>query len=289
MCVLPAIAAAQGQPDHLSLDEAVRMALEHNRSLQAARLDVEKAGDDLAAIRTRRLPSFDTTAQSSQLLSPVEFSFPQGAFGDYPGTGPIPATDTTITSPRKPNLMVSSQITQPLSQLFEIGMNIRGAKTNVVKGFGDLAIAMLTSMTMIFLALVFQFKHAIKPLIVGAAIPYGVVGALAALWIMGEGFGFMAFLGIASLIGVVVSHIIVLFDFIEERREHGEPLQQALLDAGVMRGTILLLRIALHIVEEPILPVAVEKVPPAVVDRNLLWRLHSVPRNRVHDDLFAII
>jgi len=42
-----------------------------------------------------------------------------------------------------------------------------------------------------------------------AAAPYGVVGAVAALWIMGTPSGFMAFLGVASLIGVIVSHVIV--------------------------------------------------------------------------------
>src|SRR5262249_22046794 len=71
--------------------------------------------------------------------------------------------------------------------------------------------------------------------IVFAAIPYGMVGALIALWYMGSPFGFMAFLGVASLVGVIVSHIIVLFDFIEEKHAEGEPLRQALLDAGVMR------------------------------------------------------
>jgi multidrug efflux pump subunit AcrB len=88
---------------------------------------------------------------------------------------------------------------------------------------------------MIFFALVIQFRHAVKPLLVFAAIPYGVVGAMAALWIMDEAFGFMAFLGVASLIGVIVSHVIVLFDFIEERHAEGAPLVEALLDAGIMR------------------------------------------------------
>jgi multidrug efflux pump subunit AcrB len=50
---------------------------------------------------------------------------------------------------------------------------------------------------------------------------------LIALAIMGTPFGFMAFLGIASLIGVIVSHVIVLFDFIEEMHEKGEALQRA--------------------------------------------------------------
>jgi len=63
----------------------------------------------------------------------------------------------------------------------------------------------------------------------------GMVGALAALWIMGTPFGFMAFLGIASLIGVIVSHVIVLFDFIEEAHAKGESLIDALLDAGIVR------------------------------------------------------
>lgn len=59
--------------------------------------------------------------------------------------------------------------------------------------------------------------------------------AIAALWIMGAPFSFMAFLGITSLVGVIVSHVIVLFDFIEENRVRGEPLQDSLLDAGIVR------------------------------------------------------
>jgi multidrug efflux pump subunit AcrB len=52
---------------------------------------------------------------------------------------------------------------------------------------------------------------------------------------MGSPFGFTGFLGIVSLVGVIVSHVIVLFDFIEEKHAEGEPLEQALLDAGIMR------------------------------------------------------
>jgi multidrug efflux pump len=47
--------------------------------------------------------------------------------------------------------------------------------------------------------------------------------------------GFLAILGITSLIGVVVSHVIVLFDFIEQRHEDGAPLRDALIEAGILR------------------------------------------------------
>jgi multidrug efflux pump subunit AcrB len=114
-------------------------------------------------------------------------------------------------------------------------LEVGGEEEDQVEGFMDLTIVLGVSVTCIFLALVFQFKNAIKPFIVFAAVPFGMVGALAALWIMGAPFGFMAFLGIVSLVGVIVSHIIVLFDFIEEKHAEGEPLIQALLDAGIMR------------------------------------------------------
>jgi len=52
--------------------------------------------------------------------------------------------------------------------------------------------------------------------------------------ITGSPFGFTAVLGIISLIGVIVSHVIVLFDLIEEMQERGEPLREALVDAGLI-------------------------------------------------------
>jgi multidrug efflux pump len=114
-------------------------------------------------------------------------------------------------------------------------MEIAGEYEKQTAGFGELGMVMAISIALIYIALVVQFRNTVKPLLVFAAIPYGVVGALAALWIMRASFGFMAFLGVASLIGVIVSHVIVLFDFIEEAHERGAPLVEALLDAGVVR------------------------------------------------------
>lgn len=112
---------------------------------------------------------------------------------------------------------------------------VSGEQSKQEQGFKNLALVMAISIGLIFLALAVQFRHSVKPILVLAATPYGVVGALIALYVMKAPFGFMAFLGIASLIGVIVSHVIVLFDFIEEMHEKGEPLEQALLDAGIVR------------------------------------------------------
>jgi len=114
-------------------------------------------------------------------------------------------------------------------------LQIGGEYDKTKSGFKNLAIVMSISTFAIFLALVFQFNNAIKPLLVLAAAPYGMVGAFLALWVMGEPFGFMAFLGVASLVGVIVSHSIVLFDFIEERHAAGDDFENAVIDAGIIR------------------------------------------------------
>ena len=125
-----------------------------------------------------------------------------------------------------------------------VRMEIAGERKEQVNGFAELTAVLVISVLLIYVALVVQFKSAVKPVLVFAAIPYGMTGAIASLWLMGSPFGFMAFLGVVSLVGVIVSHIIVLFDFIEERREHGAPLEEALLDAGIQRLRPVMITVA---------------------------------------------
>jgi multidrug efflux pump subunit AcrB len=158
----------------------------------------------------------------------------------FPDAGYLPSEVLDAAMPR----LLAFEQSLPAGYRMEIG----GEREEQVKGFKNLAIVMLISVTLIYLALVFQFRHAIKPFIVFAAIPYGVVGAFGFLWLMGSAFGFMAFLGVASLIGVIVSHIIVLFDFIEERHEEGEPLREALLDAGIIRLRPVMITVAATVI-----------------------------------------
>jgi multidrug efflux pump subunit AcrB len=143
----------------------------------------------------------------------------------------------------EPGVLASDVLNQVLPKIQEFQKNlppgyqlrIGGERAKQIDGFNNLKIVLLVSLAGIYLALLIQFKNAVKPLLVFAAAPYGVVGSLIALSVMHTPFGFMAFLGIASLIGVIISHVIVLFDFIEEMHEKGEPLTQALPDAGIQR------------------------------------------------------
>jgi multidrug efflux pump subunit AcrB len=119
----------------------------------------------------------------------------------------------------------------PVGYHWEFG----GEKFEQDKGFSSLSVALMVSFVAIYLALVVQFNSATQPLLVYAAVPFGIVGGLIGLLVMGSSFGFMAFLGVASLAGLIISHVIVLFDFIDEMRNKGEPLRKAVVDAGLAR------------------------------------------------------
>ncbi len=144
---------------------------------------------------------------------------------------PIPGVlPSQVLTPLLPKIK-EFQKQLPAGYFLEIG----GEYDEQVKGFKELSVVMAISVLLIYIALVVQFKNAVKPFLVFAAIPYGMTGALAGLVIMRQPFGFMGFLGVASLVGVIVSHVIVLFDFIEEAHHRGAPLREALLDAGIVR------------------------------------------------------
>ena len=138
-------------------------------------------------------------------------------------------------------------------------LEIGGEQAKQVDGFLNLAVVLLISLVGIYLALLIQFNNAVKPLLVFAAAPYGAIGALIALAVMHTPFGFMAFLGVASLIGVIVSHVIVLFDFIEEMHEKGEPLERALPDAGIERIRPVMITVGATILA--LFPLALEGGP----------------------------
>ncbi len=98
-------AAAQEAPDStdaLTVDQAVQLALANNRNLKIVSLSLDSSKQKLLADKTKRLPAFNTYVFASQLLEPISFTVQAGQFGSYPGIGPIPATNTNITTPSQP-------------------------------------------------------------------------------------------------------------------------------------------------------------------------------------------
>jgi multidrug efflux pump len=110
-----------------------------------------------------------------------------------------------------------------------------GEDKELKKSKEEIGRVMLISLALITLAMVIQFNSVMKSLVVMLTVPLGLIGAFAGIVAMQTSLGFMAFIGIMSLAGVVVSHIIVLSDFIEEARAEGMELKEALVQAGLVR------------------------------------------------------
>jgi outer membrane protein TolC len=109
----------------LSLQQAIDFAMQSNRLVQSAALEVEKSQEAVAAAKTHRLPVFNLYLLESQLLTRVNFDIKQGQFGTFPGIGPVPATSTSISTPLRPTTYIFQQTTQPLSQLHRINLGIQ--------------------------------------------------------------------------------------------------------------------------------------------------------------------
>lgn len=113
----------------LTLEEAVAMAARDNPSVQRASLEIEKSADRLAAARTLRLPSFEFNLLESQTITALDFRFPKGVFGSYPATGPIPAENTTVSTPLRPTTFLYARAAQPITQLHRINLGLQLEET----------------------------------------------------------------------------------------------------------------------------------------------------------------
>lgn len=111
--------------DVLTLEQAVALAVANNFSVKNAALEVQKAGDSVAALRTRRLPDLSFSVLESRHLTRESYTFESGVFGTFPDTGPIPPTDTNIETAPQFTTTVTSSATLPLSQQYRIGLGIQ--------------------------------------------------------------------------------------------------------------------------------------------------------------------
>ncbi|WP_430459964.1 efflux RND transporter permease subunit [Thalassolituus sp. LLYu03] len=102
-----------------------------------------------------------------------------------------------------------------------VHFTVGGEQANRKKAFGGMAKALLLAVFGIFAVLVLQFRSFVQPLIVFAAIPFALIGALLALFLTGYTFSFTAFIGLTSLVGIVVNNSIILVDYANQMRREG--------------------------------------------------------------------
>ena len=117
-----------------------------------------------------------------------------------------------------------------------------------IEVFRDLGMAFAAVLVLIYVLVVGWFRSFVTPLVIMAPIPLTLVGILPAHMLMGAFFTATSMIGFIAGAGIIVRNSIILVDFIELRRAHGEPLEQAVVDAGAVRFRPMLLTAAAVVV-----------------------------------------
>jgi multidrug efflux pump subunit AcrB len=107
--------------------------------------------------------------------------------------------------------------------------------------FRDLGAAFLVVIIVIYMLIVGWFQNFKTPIVMMVAIPLSLVGIVLGHWLLGAFFTATSFIGMIALAGVMVRNSVLLIDFIEIRLNDGIPMKQAIIEAGAVRTTPILL------------------------------------------------
>lgn len=103
------------------------------------------------------------------------------------------------------------------------------------EGFGTLGVALLASILLVYLVMVSLYDSFSTPFVVMFSIPLSFIGALLLLALTGQSLNIFTILGIIMLIGLVAKNAILLVDFANHRKEHGDSTHDALVAANHAR------------------------------------------------------
>jgi outer membrane protein TolC len=112
----------------LTLDEAVTLALQHNRLVKNSALEAQKYDFQVSTARSRRKPQFQFSMLGGELLHSFDFTFDRGVFGTYPSVGPIPGTNAKVHTPAVFTTYLTGSIDQPVTQQYKIGLGIHATE-----------------------------------------------------------------------------------------------------------------------------------------------------------------
>ncbi|GAB6939738.1 efflux RND transporter permease subunit [Isoptericola variabilis] len=119
----------------------------------------------------------------------------------------------------------------PAGATVEIG----GVASDQADAFADLGLALVAAIAIVYLVMVATFGSLVQPLILLVSVPFSATGALLALLATDTPLGVPALIGVLMLVGIVVSNAIVLIDLINQYRERGRGLEDAVREGARKR------------------------------------------------------
>ncbi|MYL34256.1 MMPL family transporter [Pontibacillus yanchengensis] len=112
---------------------------------------------------------------------------------------------------------------------------IGGQAEDMADSFGDLTVALIFSIFLVYAVMAIQFENLLYPFVIMFSMPATAVGVLGGLFITGKPLSIPAVIGVIMLAGIVVNNAIVLVDYINIVRSKGSDRYEAILEAGPSR------------------------------------------------------
>jgi HAE1 family hydrophobic/amphiphilic exporter-1 len=114
-------------------------------------------------------------------------------------------------------------------------VSIGGVAADQGEAFADLGLALVIAVVIVYLVMVATFRSLTQPFILLVSVPFAATGALLMLLVTGTPLGVPALIGVLMLIGIVVTNAIVLIDLVNQYREQGRPLAEAVSEGARKR------------------------------------------------------
>jgi HAE1 family hydrophobic/amphiphilic exporter-1 len=190
--------------------------------------------DTVAKVRNIQIPTATGITKLSSIAKIEEVKVPvsiKSEKGDR--------TATVSLTPSGKNLgAISADVTKRLDGVeLPLGTtaSIGGVSASQAESFGQLGLALLAAIAIVFIVMVATFASIIQPLILLISIPFAATGALVMLLVTDTALGVPALIGMLLLVGIVVTNAIVLIDLINQYRKDGRPTQEAIMDGARQR------------------------------------------------------
>jgi HAE1 family hydrophobic/amphiphilic exporter-1 len=140
-----------------------------------------------------------------------------------------------------------------------VSTTLRGPVATMKTGARSLGIGIVVATILVYLVMLAQFRSFIDPLIIMLAVPLGVTGVIASLFITSTTINIQSLMGTLMMIGVVVNNSILLVDFANQLRERGYSVHDAALSAAQVRLRPILMTAGVLVAS--MLPLSVHLAP----------------------------
>ncbi len=134
---------------------------------------------------------------------------------------------------------VSADVQKALGEMNippEVQIEMGGSNKEMMDAFGDLMLALLLAVVLVYMVMAFQFEQLLYPFVIMFSLPPTFIGVVFCLFITGRTINVVSLIGVIMLAGIVVNNAIVLVDYINIlRRNKGMNREDAIIEAGLTR------------------------------------------------------